>query len=619
MRHVATTIVSLFAVLCLISSVFAVDREYQTVKKPVVIDDSKPGPPVSGSDITPAGRTFVLPPGTVMDSSYYDWQHNGSLNRRIWVNSDGSVHATYMKSPDAGWIERGMIYYYANEVGGPFVNYGDIATFRNGFGTISAYPVTSPTAASAVIATHNFGTVESFTYVDAFQGVGAFAEMVTNRDDLVVWPKSMVNSDGSILIIGTLNNGISYNGIAFNVGYDRAVDAASGFSQTWRFFGEEAYRWENADMEWPAIASGENGKVGVVIPDFSRDIHLYESSNNGIAFDEILVTNAAEDTLDLPSGPDDNATIFFPWINTAIVYVGEEPHVVWTGLQGARQGGVVLYDYRTRILHWSPTTGIDTVVVSNYQGAIPSDTLTYVDGGSNFASIDWPEIGASPDGSVLFVVYTAFNPDDYDASTLLHYGDILGVYSTDNGETWSEPVNISNPGGMYPGADDRYASISPVNHEAAIEPGMDAYILYQSDGTAGSFSQGEEDANWDYCLFEGIDFVIPEGIGDGGERIPSIPRALALHQNYPNPFNPSTTITFVLPGAAGTRRPVDLTVYDIRGRRVRTLVGSNLEPGSHSVTWNGKDSEGRGVSSGIYFYTLKTADGTFTRKMIVLK
>jgi hypothetical protein len=616
MRNVATALVSILVAICLTWSIIEAEQEYQTVKRPVIVDDLMVGQP--GVSVPDAGRTFMLPPGTVIDSSYYDWQRNGSLNRRIWVNSDGSIHATYMKSPDAAWATRGMIYYYSNELGASFVSYGDIATFRNGFGNLAAFPITSPTAASAVLTTHDFVTNEAFAYADAFQGVGAFAEMVTNSADQVVWPKPTVNSDGSITIIGTAN-GVTHNGIANNVGYDRAVDAASGFSQTWAFFGEDPARWENADMQWPAIASGENGKVGIVIPDFARDIHFYESIDNGITFVESLITNVAEDTVGLPTGPDTTATIFLPWINNAIVYIGEEPHIVWTGLQGAQQGGVVLIDYETRILHWSPSTGIDTVVISNYQGAIPSDTLTFVDGTPNFASIDWPEIGVSPDGSTLFVVYTAFNPDDYDATTLFHFGDILGVYSTDNGETWSEPINISNPGGLYPGADDRYVSISPVNHEAALEPGMDAYIVYQSDGTAGSFVQAEENANWDYFLFTGVDFEVPDGIGDGENGTPTLPRALALHQNYPNPFNPSTTISFVLPDRTGGKQPATLTVYDIRGRRVRTLVASDMEPGRHSVTWNGRDERGKGVSSGIYFYTLKTEEKTFTRKMIILK
>jgi hypothetical protein len=108
------------------------------------------------------------------------------------------------------------------------------------------------------------------------------------------------------------------------------------------------------------------------------------------------------------------------------------------------------------------------------------------------------------------------------------------------------------------------------------------------------------------------------GENAGGTGL-SLPKTFSLSQNYPNPFNPSTTIAVDLPGAASATQPVNLTVYDIRGRRVRTLIDSDLEPGSHKIHWNGRNDRGESVSSGIYLYTLKTREGTFTRKMMVLK
>jgi flagellar hook assembly protein FlgD len=103
-----------------------------------------------------------------------------------------------------------------------------------------------------------------------------------------------------------------------------------------------------------------------------------------------------------------------------------------------------------------------------------------------------------------------------------------------------------------------------------------------------------------------------------GPRV-GIPTSFALTQNYPNPFNPSTTIAFDVPAVSGSNQKVSLTVYDIRGRRVKTLVDAEMEPGQHKVTWNGKNERGEAVSSGIYLYTLKAADQTFTRKMTILK
>jgi hypothetical protein len=603
-------------VVCLVWSNLTAS-EYIAAKKPVVVDDTYPAGTVVTRGAPVERIPMVMPPGTVLDSSYYDWQRNGCLNKRVWVNSDGSVHATYMKSPDQAFASRGMYYYYANELGGAFSPLGDVATFRNGFGSLSAFPTTHELGAAAVITTHDFGAVESYAFVDAYQGIGAWTQLGTNPADSVVWPKPSVNSDGSITIVGTLMNNLLVSGIDHNVARDRAPDVPSGFSQTWTWMGgDSALVWSEMSMEFPAVASGDSGRVGIAIGDWAADMHFFESRNNGIGVMHNYLTSAFYDTIGVPSEPDSSATVFLPENNWDIVYRDAEPHIVWTGLQAASPPPL-LYDFRTRILHWSPETGIDTVVVSRYQSAIPADT-SFVNGGFNHASIDWPQIGTSPDGEVLFVVYVGFNPNDVDTLNNIGFGDIWGLYSTDNGETWSEPVNISNPGGMYPGTDDRYPSISPVNYEAAIEPGMDAYIVYQTDDTGGSFQQGEEGANLDYFMFTGVDFS-GVGIGGKGGQTSSMPKAFSLHQNYPNPFNPSTTLSFEVADIDGEKHHVSLTVYDIRGRRVRGLIDSELESGSHQVVWNGRNDRGEVVTSGVYLYKLKSEEGTYTRKMTVLK
>ncbi len=109
------------------------------------------------------------------------------------------------------------------------------------------------------------------------------------------------------------------------------------------------------------------------------------------------------------------------------------------------------------------------------------------------------------------------------------------------------------------------------------------------------------------------------GIGDGPSSSSPVPESATLFPNYPNPFNPQTTITFDLAGAAGEKQHVDLVVYDVRGRRVRTLIDSDLEPGSHSVAWSGRDESGIQVSSGMYLYTLRVGESKFVRKMTILK
>ncbi len=94
-----------------------------------------------------------------------------------------------------------------------------------------------------------------------------------------------------------------------------------------------------------------------------------------------------------------------------------------------------------------------------------------------------------------------------------------------------------------------------------------------------------------------------------------LPTTFALYANAPNPFNPQTAIRFDLPQAETVR----LEVYDVLGRKVRALIQSDLPPGIHRVIWNGRDSRGRQVGSGVYFYRLEAGAYTQTRRMLLLE
>nr|HPR17847.1 choice-of-anchor D domain-containing protein [Candidatus Cloacimonadota bacterium] len=88
-----------------------------------------------------------------------------------------------------------------------------------------------------------------------------------------------------------------------------------------------------------------------------------------------------------------------------------------------------------------------------------------------------------------------------------------------------------------------------------------------------------------------------------------------VEQNFPNPFNPSTTINFSL---AESGR-VKLSIYNMKGERVKTLMNTELVPDNYSVVWNGIDDNGKKVSSGVYMYQFQTKNVNEIKKMLLIK
>lgn len=109
--------------------------------------------------------------------------------------------------------------------------------------------------------------------------------------------------------------------------------------------------------------------------------------------------------------------------------------------------------------------------------------------------------------------------------------------------------------------------------------------------------------------------VVPTGV----KKSVAEPGGYSLSQNYPNPFNPTTEISYKLAESAN----VAIDIYDVEGRKVRTLVDAYQSPGQHFVSWNSLDDHGKALPSGTYFYkiTANYRNGSWskTKKMVLLK
>lgn len=137
------------------------------------------------------------------------------------------------------------------------------------------------------------------------------------------------------------------------------------------------------------------------------------------------------------------------------------------------------------------------------------------------------------------------------------------------------------------------------------------------DGSFALSSFGVDQNNELYFLQYGAGDIyrFSEGVSHVGDEEGASPKSFVLYPNFPNPFNPTTTIRY---DVARTGH-VELQVFNLLGQRIRTLVAGELEPGSYSVTWDGRSHNGSTVPSGVYWLRLQADEFVQTRKMVLIR
>ncbi len=162
---------------------------------------------------------------------------------------------------------------------------------------------------------------------------------------------------------------------------------------------------------------------------------------------------------------------------------------------------------------------------------------------------------------------------------------------------------------FHTGTRNRWGDYSGLALDPVAEAAFFAFNEYAGPvGTPGTGSNGAEDGRW-YTKLGWFRLRTASPVGGtpaSGTR---------LAQNIPNPFNPSTTIRFSL----AARGHATIAVFDAGGRWVRTLVDDDRAAGDHAVQWDGRDTGGRPVASGVYFCRLTSGSAIVSKKMVLLK
>jgi len=192
----------------------------------------------------------------------------------------------------------------------------------------------------------------------------------------------------------------------------------------------------------------------------------------------------------------------------------------------------------------------------------------------------------------------------------------VGVFYDDCGGNWAYGVGVDNIK-VKQGDDYTWLSISPYRGQTSYYGGINDTVAI----TVGAYStyDGFDDDESAYISYgaslENLAIMdINTGVVMSNDE-DVLPGVFMLHQNYPNPFNPETMIQFDVP----IRTDLTLSVYDLLGRRVKTLVKKNLDMGSYNVKWDGSSDAGEMLPSGMYFYELHSSKFHSVKKLILVK
>ncbi|HNX37105.1 MAG TPA: T9SS type A sorting domain-containing protein [Candidatus Cloacimonadota bacterium] len=210
---------------------------------------------------------------------------------------------------------------------------------------------------------------------------------------------------------------------------------------------------------------------------------------------------------------------------------------------------------------------------------------------------------------------------DTDYAAFANVPEIYISVSPNNGGLWSEPIVLNNvetpamagikPMWVYPADKVIYTGTDGQNHKIG-KIGIMMYDDYTWGANAIS-PPYHPTADGGRVMFMELQITFP--ISSAGNDNVTTPVVNLLSQNYPNPFNPETTISFTMP----VNGKANLSVYNVKGQLVKTLINGDLNSGNHSLVWNGTDNSGSAVSSGVYYYRLNAGNHTESRKMVLVK
>jgi hypothetical protein len=308
---------------------------------------------------------------------------------------------------------------------------------------------------------------------------------------------------------------------------------------------------------------------------------------------------------------DDAGGTYETYMDAALDSAGYDAHV-WDADARGRPGALRLASYREVL--WTTADGDASYLTSGDE----DDMMTYLDGGGNLCLASMGFL-SSRGGATTFTtdyLQLASWTNDVGGTTMLGVpgspvGDGMNLDLSGGPFSSSGTDGIEGFGG--PGADSFFESAAGDTTGIGVDDNGHK-LVFLSFPFEGVPVGGADPDNQKTLMERIMDWFDPPVAGIDGRDLEE--SNAFLGQNSPNPFTGSTRIAFAVPRDA---RDAGIDIYDVQGRLIRTLgsgPGSGIQA---SVVWDGKDSSGRSVASGLYFYKMNTDGSPAMKKMVLLK
>lgn len=562
-------------------------------------------------------------------TTWYEYQHNGTISRMIELSSDGYAQMVWMKAADPGSITRHIFYNTVDPtgtVGWPETGIVVDNAVRGGYATMALDP-----SGIALVSYHmddQQGVTVTGVSNDLFLHSGSFLNWNPEQQtDEWIWPHLGVDRQNGVHILSTAfaDNVVRYcHGVfdpnSFSITYPSwpgnwtYVDSSQTIGPdvgTSDVSDRVCCAWTHPrGLDYGTPLNQENNDISYALTtagqpfDFTNPINL----TNFIPPDSTLLPDTLMADMDtLRAYCDVNA--FFD--------MDDYLHIAFTTQGYYELEGTATYG-PSLVWHWSEQ-------YPEYYTLIANGWIEGVDPGGWQLNAQRPSMGQDPSTGYLYCTYHVF---DQDPGRLSHMnypsGEVYVSVSTNGGLDWSVGTNITNT--LTPANADSGQSLSEIFPSMAKVVNGYCHIFYMFDHEAGSYIQGEglptiSEAKYHRVpvgaisttplLPNNIPFHVgtPPGVQPGETGSQSV-KVFQLKQNYPNPFNPTTTISFSLDRAC----EVTLNVYNLRGEVVAEVASGAYGIGQHTVTFDGSN-----LASGVYLYRLKAENRSLENKMLLLK